>query len=369
MPIQIVRNDITQMKCDAIVNAANSTLLGGGGVDGAIHRAAGKGLLLECMKLGGCKTGQAKVTGGHKLPCRYVIHTVGPKWKGGQQGEKELLESCYRESLRLALEKGCQSVAFPLISAGVYGYPKVEAFRVAMDVITAFLLENDMQVYMVIFDKEAFQIGEKLFADIQSYIDDNYVEAHTDKDFERMREEQCSQVLQSPLLQSPMPQSAVPVRKHFSAAFSMPDRVSEAAEKQASATEFESIVWGQEIPHSLEEEMDMLDESFSQMVLRKIDEKGMKDAECYKKANVDRKLFSKIRSDIHYHPSKTTAIALAIALELSLEETKELLMKAGFALSRSSKFDVIIEFFIKRKNYNIYEINEALFAFDQSLLG
>lgn len=163
MPIKIVQNDITKMHSDAIVNAANSTLLGGGGVDGAIHRAAGKGLLLECMKLGGCKTGEAKVTGGHRLPCRYVIHTVGPKWKGGQKGEKELLESCYRESLRLAVENGCESIAFPLISAGVYGYPKDEALRVAMDVITAFLLKHDMQVYMVIFDKEAYQIGEKLF--------------------------------------------------------------------------------------------------------------------------------------------------------------------------------------------------------------
>lgn len=345
MPIQIVRNDITQMKCDAIVNAANSTLLGGGGVDGAIHRAAGKGLLLECMKLGGCKTGQAKITGGHKLPCRYVIHTVGPKWKGGQQGEKELLESCYRESLRLAGEKECESIAFPLISAGVYGYPKEEAFRVAMDVITAFLQEHEMQVYMVIFDKEAFQIGEKLFADIKSYIDDNYVEQHTDADMERMRAAQCSMVLEC----------SEPVREQ---AFSAPCQPKLLEKKKNTAA-----------LAGLTREMDMLDESFSQMVLRKIDEKGMKDADCYKKANIDRKLFSKIRSDIHYHPRKNTALALAIALELSLEETKELLMKAGFALSRSSKFDIIIEYFIKRGNYNIYEINEALFAFDQSLLG
>ena len=152
MPRQIVKGDITKISCDAIVNAANSTLLGGGGVDGAIHKAAGKGLLLECMKLGGCKTGKAKITGGHKLPCKYIIHTVGPKWKGGQKGEKELLESCYLESLRLAKAYGCESVAFPLISTGVYGYPKEQAMEVAINTIDAFLTENDMLVYVVIFE-------------------------------------------------------------------------------------------------------------------------------------------------------------------------------------------------------------------------
>ncbi len=343
MPIQIVRNDITKIECDAIVNAAKPSLLGGGGVDGAIHKAAGKGLLWECMKLGGCKVGQAKLTKAYKLPARFVIHTVGPKWKGGQNGEKELLESCYRESLRIALENNCESVAFPLISSGVYGYPKDQALRVAVDIISSFLIEHDMLVYIVVFDKSAFQISEKLFSDIASYIDDKYVDTHFEFNRTLIDEQGESTVLAETQI--------------------LPDEDTAALPKQCA----KPVATPKAV--TLEEAVKQIDESFSQMLLRKIDEKGLTDAECYKKANVDRKLFSKIRSDIHYRPSKPTTIAFAIALELSLEETKDLLMKAGFALSRSSKFDIIIEYFISNKNYNIFEINEALFAFDQSLLG
>ena len=325
MPLSIVRNDITTMKVDAIVNAANESLLGGGGVDGAIHRAAGPDLLKECRTLGGCKTGEAKLTRGYRLPAKFVIHTVGPIWHGGGHGEREKLVSAYRTSLALALEQGCETVAFPLISAGAYGYPKDQALKVAVDTIGDFLLAHDMTVYLVIFDRAAYTIGGKLFADIAAYIDDRYADAHTDGRETRRRQ----------MAMASMPMAA-PV--------------------------------GAVLP-SLDEALGRMDESFSQMLLRKIDERGMTDAQCYKKANIDRKLFSKIRSDVHYRPSKPTAAAFAVALELSLEEARELLGRAGFAFSHASKFDIIVEYFIARQNYNVFEINEALFAFDQSLLG
>ena len=337
MPLEIVKNDITKMTVDAIVNAANESLLGGGGVDGAIHYATGPGLLAECKTLGGCKTGKAKITGGYNLPAKYVIHTVGPIYEDGKHGEKALLESCYRESLALAKEHNCETVAFPLISSGVYGYPKDQALKVAIDVISDFLLENEMKVYIVIFDKAAYKISEKLFSDIAEYIDDNYVDRSTDYRRERSRK---NYTCQSVMIGS-----------------SQPEYLDLCECKAMSADE------------DLDAKLKQIDESFSQMLLRKIDEKGMTDAECYKKANIDRKLFSKIRSDVHYKPSKPTAIAFAISLELSLAETENMLKKAGFALSHSNKFDIIIEYFISKGNYNIFEINEALFAFDQSLLG
>ncbi len=337
MPLRIVRNDITKMKVDAIVNAANRRLAGGGGVDGCIHRAAGPMLLEECRKLGGCETGSAKVTGAYRLPCRYVIHAVGPRWIDGRHGEREALVSCYRTALALAKERNCGTVAFPLISSGIYGYPKDQALRTAIDTIGAFLMENEMTVYLVIFDRKAYQISSKLFADITAYIDDNYADERTDRASERRRLAQMS-------LTEDLPPLAVPTGMPLAA--SAPSKAG-----------------------TLEDMLKQMDESFSEMLLRKIQEKGMTDVQCYKKANIDRKLFSKIRSDKLYKPSKPTVIAFAIALELSLDETKDLLMKAGFALSHSSKFDMIIEYFIQNGKYNVFEINEALFAFDQSLLG
>lgn len=337
MPLEVIRNDLTNMKVDAIVNATDPTLTGSGGVDGFIHKKAGPEMLKACTSLGTCKVGEAKITKGYDLPCKYVIHTVGPEWIDGNHGEIELLKSCYLNSLELAKKNNCETVAFPLISSGTYKFPKEKAFKIAVDTITAFLMENEMTVYLVVYDRKSLLISEKLFSNIKEYIDDRYVDSSR---FERTK------------------------RKLYL----MPD----ASKGRKDDDAFE-IVFKRAAPPSssmsLEDALSMLDESFSEMLLRKIDQSGMTDVQCYKKANIDRKLFSKIKSNKLYKPSKQTVIAFAVALELSLEETKEFLQKAGFALSHSSKFDIIIEYFISNGNYNIYEINEALYAFDQSLLG
>ena len=329
MPFYIVREDLTKMRCDAIVTPADSSLSGGGGLDAAIHKAAGAELAAACRAAGRCPVGDAAITAGYGLSCKYLIHAVGPVWTGGGQGEETLLRQCYRRSLALADDRLCESIALPLISAGNKGYPKEAALRVAESEIERFLQSHEMEVYLVVYDRSAFLLGRARFADLREYIDERYVEAH-------------------------------PYRRGMTAPLSAP-----------CAPCFEPLEDTQvnSVAPELRRLLQQMDESFSQMLLRKIDEKGMTDAECYKKANVDRKLFSKIRSDPQYKTRKTTALAFAVALELDMDETRELLSKAGFALSRSSRFDVIVEYFIERGIYDIFEINEALFAFDQSLLG
>ena len=345
MPLIIVRNDITKMNVDAIVNAANSSLLGGGGVDGAIHRAAGPELLAECRTLHGCKTGEAKLTRGYRLPAKYVIHTVGPVWQGGQHGEKALLTACYRNSLTLAAEHGCETVAFPLISSGIYGYPKAEALQVAQEAIVQFLSDHDdMTVYIIVFSKEAFKASAQLFNDVKAYIEDAYAEEQ-ERTFQRSR----------------LPQLEEPALSTF---FDGKGRVKEDVRPVLDAKE---MVCG--AAPSLDEMLNHMDDGFSQALLRKIDEKGMTDAACYKRANVDRRLFNKIKNNPDYKPSKLTVLAFIIALELSLPEAQTLLKHAGFALSHSSKTDIVVEYCIKTKNYNIFEINQILFEMDLQLLG
>lgn len=342
MPFKIVRNDITKMSVDAIVNAANTSLKKGGGVCGAIFEAAGaRELQDECDMLGGCKTGEAVWTKGYKLPAKYIIHTVGPIWSDGKHQEEELLQSCYRKSLEIAKKLGCKSIAFPLISSGIYGYPKEEALKIAIASIQDFLFHDEMMVYLVVFDKKAFALSGKLFSDIEKFIDDNYVDEH-----------QFARIGSSNVCNS----------------YSIEEDQQEI-KKTLAEDSWETFDASIQNIENLEKIFFGLDESFSEMLLRIIDEKGMTDVQTYKKANIDRKLFSKIRGKKDYTPSKITAIAFAIALELDKDNCDKLLEKAGYALSRCNKFDLIIEYFIEHKIYDVFLINETLFAFDQVLLG
>lgn len=496
LPFILVRNDITMMRVDAIVNAANSSLRGGGGVDGAIHRAAGPGLLEKCKALGGCKVGEAKITGGFDLHAKFVIHTVGPKWRGGVFGEKRKLASCYENSLRLALEYGCETVAFPLISSGTYKFPKKDALNIAVDTIRAFLDEHEMTVYLVVFDKESVAFGEEKYPGLRQFIDDRYSEssyidrrrtddaeesvvicsvpdvmtplssAESDVVYDAMRlpsapsttaprgiptgasyptdnygkkekknepkekkvKEKRSRSEKHGTVVSP-PGSSAPFSSGYGASFGEQNTAKPINEpivtkslrrssdldatisgSSAQSTQFDfpapyggeplnapnssgypktgrpgdgrvasiddescktdkGVHYSQKPTITLEEKLKMLDESFSQMLLRKIDESGMTDAECYKKANIDRKLFNKIKNDPNYRPSKPTVLAFAVALSMNIYDARDFLARAGFAFSGASKFDIIIEYFITIGVYDIFEINMVLFKHDQCLLG
>lgn len=329
MPFEIVRNDIVNMKVDAIVNTANPKPIIGAGTDKAVHDKAGARLLLARKEIGDIAIGTSKITPAFDLNARYVIHTAGPIWRDGRSGEEELLASCFRNSLGIAKKMSCESIAFPLISTGSYGFPKPLALKIAVREISSFLMENEMQVYLVVFEKQSFELSEKLFKSVSSYIDENYVSEKINAEY-----------------------------------------------KMSNLRSYELLFEASDTPRygticsnpNLDGMLENLDKGFSETLLDLIDRTGKKDSEIYKRANVDRKLFSKIRNNADYRPSKTTAIAFAIALELDLDETSDLLSRAGYALSQSSKFDVIVRYFIENKKYDIFEINSALFRFDQPLL-
>lgn len=324
MPFLIIRNDITKVKADAIVNTANVNLLQGSGTSRAIYLAAGEQeLTAACEEIGFCEQGKAVITEGFNLPAKYIIHAVGPVWKKGKWKEQEMLYSAYMESLKLAKQYHLKSIAFPLISTGFCGYPKDKALHVARNAIQDFLKENDMLVYLTIYDKTSFEISKEIFNSVEEYIDEKYVETKDES--------------------------------YIAGKTTMPD------------------VWEDCVDEGEMADIDILinrkQESFSEMLLRLIDEKGMTDTETYKKANIDRRLFSKIRKNKDYSPSKKTVFCFAIALRLSMDETKEFLEKAGFAFSDCSKLDVVVSYFIEKKKYDIFEINEMLFKYGLPILG
>ena len=344
MPFVIVRNDITNMQVDAIVNTANPKPVVGAGVDAMIHEKAGKRLLLARLMVGDIPPGQAAVTPAYKLSARYVIHAVGPVWQGGGCGEEALLRACYDNSLKLAAERGCRSIAFPLMGAGNYGFPRDKALQIAIAAFSAFLPEHDMDITLTVFDKDSYRLSEKLFHQVTSYIDQHYVDncriQMSGTVDNRRRYETCrsmgNEVWEERTCSMPMPPCA-------------PSMCSKSM--------------------SLEDMLRQADAGFTETLLKLIDESGKKDPEIYKKANISKQHFSKIRKDPNYRPSKPTAVAFAIALELDVAGTNDLIGRAGFTLSNSSKFDLIVRFFIEQRNFNIVEINMVLYEFDQALLG
>lgn len=327
MPFYIVRNDITRMDVDAIVNAANPELRQGRGVCGAIFQAAGAKLLArECDDIGFCRIGDAVITGGYNLPAEYIIHTPGPLWEGGKYNESQLLEASYRNSLKLAVKNELESIAFPLISSGVYKFPVELAFKIASKTIQAFVNEYDIDVYLVLYDNESFTTGKNIYPDIEEYISERYI-----------------------------PDTRLQIRNLYE------ESQNWVAGSKSKKCEAEAV---------LEDLIrDRLVESFRTMLFRKIDELNLKDSEVYRKANIDRRLFSKIRSNPNYSPSKDTALALGIGLELNYVEMQELIGKAGFSLSQSLLKDVIIEYCLERKILNIHDVNELLYEYGESCLG
>ncbi len=338
MPLEILRNDITRVHAEAIVNSANPQPVIGRGVDSSIHAAAGPKLLVEREAIGSIAVGHAAITNAGELHARYVIHTVGPVWEGNiNQAERDLAR-CYRSSLELAWQHDCASIAFPLISTGAYGFPKDLALRVATDTIRAFLLSHDMDAYLVVYDPESFEISKARYGKVASFIESSY---HARSYFRAAARHAAS---------TPEPEA-------------MPCMAIDAAYPR----EEESAISSE--PQSLEDAVSQVDQTFSESLLQLIDKRGLTDPEVCKRANIDRKLFSKIRSNAFYQPRKQTALALAVALELDLDETRDLIGRAGYALTHASKADLIVEYFILNGEHDILLINEALFAFDQPLVG
>ena len=421
MAFQIIRDDITLVSADAIVNTANPEPKYAGGTDAAIYEAAGsEELLAERRKIGNIAQGQAIETPAFSLDAKYIIHTVGPAWDGGNHGERETVRACYENSLFLAEKLGCESIAFPLIATGVYGFPKDEALQIAISVFSEFLLHSDMEITLVVFDKESFVLTGKVFSDVDAYIDENYVDEMLDEEY-RIDREPSSE---------PVSTHAGIGRKHKRGSFFSRLR-EDIAESTGNSVEYEdsdfepceetidlapqsedvsadeidgmfmaadsSFIDEIEPDESILEEMgvhqvleadkltipsfsrstirslDELDanigETWAEMLFRLIDEKGYNPVDVYKRSNINKKLFSKINSNDDYHPNKKTAVAFAIGLHLNLDEAKDFLSCAGYAFSKSSKFDLIVQFFIERENYDMFEINEVLFDHDQDTIG
>ena len=385
MAFQIVRNDITKITADAIVNTANPEPTFMAGTDSAIYLAAGADeLLAERAKIGPIAEGEVAVTPAFDLDAKYIFHTVGPVWNGGGEGEKETVRKCYLNCLKKACELGIESIAFPLISTGVYGFPKAEALLIATSVFSEFLADNELDITLVVFDNESFTLSGKIFAGVNEYIDENYAAEKISEEyaftgaaaagigFESAAEEVCEDK-EAALIEEREKEREERRNRRKNLLHSVRDYTGlEARGKSAMAVPAASMAQMEAVSkpqRSLDDVVKNVSETWSQSLLRLITEKGYTDTEVYKRANADRKLFSKIRSNKDYQPKKATALAFALALKLNIDETKDLLGRAGYALSKSSITDLIVEYFIENQVYDIMTINLALYEHDEPLLG
>lgn len=347
MPFEIVRNNIIHMPVEVIVSPANPAVMIGSGIERRIYQHAQGNLLEQRRKIGPLSYGDTAMVEVQGFLAKYLIFAVSPPWKCGSVKEEQWLEKCYLDSFQLALDKGCTSMAIPLLSSGNQGFPIDVALQIALSAINQFLLKNDMKIYLVVFNHKVYQLSEKLFPSIKSYIDETYIQEELEFEYQEI----ANGVRERRYDRRDFPQ-VVSNEKFLMNSIVLEQRCDE----EGTFEQLENLV-------------NAMDETFSQSLIRIIDQKGLKDSDVYKKANIDRKLFSKIKNNKEYRPSKTTSIAFAIALELDLKQTNELIGKAGYTLSHSSKFDIIIEYFILHHNYDCYEINEALFSFGQPLIG
>ena len=439
MPFQIIRNDITKVAADAIVNTANPKPKYADGTDRAVYTAAGaEQLLEERKKIGEIGVGQAAVTPAFALPAKYIIHTVGPVWIDGSHGEADAVRSCYRESLKLAEELKCGSIAFPLIATGNYGFPKDLALQIALSEFSAYLMTHEMDITLVVFDRSAFELSGRLFEDVGAFIDENYVDEASAKEYvtsEERRRRRFGGIFSiwrrrgsaknapAPLPDEDLEDDEPYIGETEGVAFSrrdseddglpvvgnvedrdflashiesnslqppdngMPafDGISsagagyEAGPRPDAASKSDTFFGGQVAasgvkpsmmpPGSLDDLLRTQEETFQEKLFSLIAEKNLSNAEVYKRANLDRKHFSKIQCNREYSPKKKTVLAFAIALHLNLDETQDLLQRAEYALSPGNKVDLIVQYCILNKIYDIIEVNAILFKYQQPVLG
>lgn len=401
MAFKIIRNDITKMNTEAIVNTANDQAAVGTGCDYAVYNAAGYDELLtyRTEKIGFVPEGEAFITPGFKLQAKYIIHAVSPLYMGGNEGEEEKLRSCYRKSLKLAKENGIRSIAFPLISTGGFGYPKEEGMRIAVDEINEFLLNNEMDVFLVVFDDKSNSLGKRIYPKLEEYIDQNYArdkhgEEYGEGFFKSARADEGTTGILSDEGMAEKRYRVKESRRYENADFS----VGAAAPSMASATmpnaskapglgsifkkksakgktplmeaEMMAPEMDEEAPSfldfetehesRLEERMKHLSDTFSQYLMYLIQSKKMENADVYKRAIIDKKIFSKIKNNVDYHPQKLTALCLCVGAKLNLDESKDLLARAGYALSPCDKTDIIFSYFIENEIYDMIELDIQL---------